>query len=168
MPGLVEPNFNIPWSDSQVPFSGTLARAAQGMPAVNGGDGTFAPVMVDKIGRVVTTGNNIRTLCLTGYIATATTTATVFSPAPITGTFQDLSGLFITTNGTTSATLTISDGSKTVMVVHYPNASSAPSVPFAVDFTPPLSQSISATSWTLQASSSANTYFVTSQFVEGV
>ena len=170
MPGSVEPNFNIPWSDSQVPFSGILARNAQGMPSVNGGDGSYAPVMTDKIGRVVTAGNNIRTLCLNSFNIISTTSAVAISPATTSTstTFNDLAELLVTTNGSTSATISVSDGTKTVSVFHYPNAGSAPAFPLNIDFTPPLSQSVTGTQWTFTPSSSSNTYYVTTQWVQGL
>lgn len=79
--------------------------------------------------------------------------------------FSDLVSLIITTPNAAAATLTISDGNKTVMVLNYPNAAAAPSAPFV--FTPdcPIEQSGAGNAaWTLTASVNASGFNVTAQF----
>jgi hypothetical protein len=82
-------------------------------------------------------------------------------------TYRDICGFTIsTTNSAAAATLTISDGTKTVMVLNYPNAAAVPSQPLDCDFDPPLQQSTPNQPWTITASVNANGYQVNVQFVE--
>lgn len=79
--------------------------------------------------------------------------------------YRDLASLTITTVGTSVATVTISDGNKTVMVLNYPNTAAAPGSPLLLTFDPPIQQSGNGNAaWTITPS--ANAYNVTAQFVE--
>lgn len=76
-----------------------------------------------------------------------------------------LIGLVITTPNAAAATLTLRDVTAGVAraIFDYPNAASAPSVPFVVMFDPPLS-STKNQAWTIQASAAAAAVHVLALF----
>lgn len=80
--------------------------------------------------------------------------------------YRHLVSLIITTINAAAGTLTVSDGTKTVLVLNYPNAASAPTVPISLRFPFPLSQSQPNAAWTITASANASGYSVTAQYVE--
>jgi hypothetical protein len=81
--------------------------------------------------------------------------------------FRDMVCLTVTTTNAAAATLTISDGTATPMVLNYPNAASAPTTPMQLFFDPPLQQTgLGNLAWTLTASVNASGFNVTAQFVE--
>ncbi len=75
-----------------------------------------------------------------------------------------LTGLVISTTGTTAGTLTIRDSiSGTIRtVIDFPNSAAAPGAPFTLpkEF-PGIFQSAPSKDWTVQASTAANTYHIT-------
>lgn len=81
-------------------------------------------------------------------------------------TYRDICGITITTPNAAAGTLTISDGTKTVAVLNYPNAAVAPADPLDFDFDPPWQQSVANQAWTITASVNASGYNVNVQFVE--
>lgn len=81
-------------------------------------------------------------------------------------TYRDIAGFTVSTSNAAAGTLTISDGTKNVMVLNYPNAAVAPSQPLDCDFDPPLQQSNPNQAWTITASVNASGYNVNVQFVE--
>lgn len=72
-----------------------------------------------------------------------------------------LEQLIVTTVDAAIATLTLRDSTAgtTRAIFDYPNAASAPGVPFVVNFSPPLYQAVNA-AWTLQASANATSMHV--------
>lgn len=79
-----------------------------------------------------------------------------------------LQALVITTVNAAVGTLTLRSGTAgpTRMVIDYPNAASAPSTPFTIDFDPPLEQDTGKNNnWTIQASANASNYKVTATWV---
>ena len=80
--------------------------------------------------------------------------------------YRHLVSLLITTINAVAGTLTISDGSKTVAVINYPNAALAPGAPFVFQPTFPLEQSGPNAAWTITPSVNASGYNVTAQYVE--
>ncbi len=80
--------------------------------------------------------------------------------------FRHLASLIITTTNAAASTLTISDGTKTVAVINYPNAALAPGAPFVFEPTFPVEQSVANAAWTLTPSANASGYNVTAQYVE--
>lgn len=76
-----------------------------------------------------------------------------------------LIGLIITTPNAAAATLTLRDSTagNTRAIFDYPNAASAPSVPFIAMFDPPLS-STKNQAWTIQASAAAAAIHITALF----
>lgn len=81
-------------------------------------------------------------------------------------TYRDIVGISVTTTNAAAGTLTISDGTKNVLVVNYPNAAAAPGQPLDFDYDPPLQQSLPNAAWTITASVNASGYNVNVQFVE--
>jgi hypothetical protein len=161
-------NFLTPANDGMVSPGAVFGRGATAMPTPATSDGQVIGAMVDNIGRSVQTGSNIRTLCVTSTATVTTSAAVVLMPAASTATFNDLSGLFITTQSAAIATIAISDGNNTLLILDYPNAASAPTAPIVIDFTPPLSQSVAATAWMITCSTvGGKSYHVTAQFVQG-
>jgi hypothetical protein len=161
------PNFDIPLSDSQITNCDILARAAVLGNPTAATDGAVVPVMADKLGRVVTAGTQIRTLCGAQYTSYTGTAAVTIVAAGAAGVFNDLSGLIITTTNAAAATLTFSDGNGTRFVLDYPNTAAVPNVPLVVDFTPPLSQVGAAAAWTMTASANSGAFKVTAQYIQG-
>jgi hypothetical protein len=99
--------------------------------------------------------------------AVAGTGAVTFLPASGNATiYRDIASLTITTPNAAAATLTISDGNKTVAIFNYPDAAAAPSAPFIVTFDTPLAQSLPNKAWTITASVNASGFNVTTQYVE--
>lgn len=92
--------------------------------------------------------------------------ATIVPASGVSTQFRDLSGLVVTTANAAAATLTVSDGTKTVGVFNYPNAASAPSSPLALFFDPPMQQSVANAGWTLTASVNASNFNVTALYAE--
>lgn len=82
------------------------------------------------------------------------------------GSFRDLLSLVITTTNAVAGTLTISDGTKTVFVLNFPDAALAPGAPLVVLLQQPIQQTTSNTAWTITASANASGYNVTAQFCE--
>jgi len=80
--------------------------------------------------------------------------------------YRDIASLTITTPNAAAATLTLSDGNKTVGVYDYPDAALAPGAPLVVTFDTPLAQSLPNKNWTLTASVNASGFNVTTQYVE--
>ncbi len=80
--------------------------------------------------------------------------------------YRHLVALLITTINAAAGTLTISDGSKTVAVINYPNAALAPAAPFVFEPNFPLEQSSPNAAWTITPSVNASGYNVTAQYVE--
>ena len=82
--------------------------------------------------------------------------------------YRDLVGLVITTVNAAIATLTISDGNKTVFVLDYPNAASAPSYPLELLFCDiPVQQSGNGNAaWTITPSVNGTSFHITAQWVE--
>lgn len=81
--------------------------------------------------------------------------------------YRDLVSLVVTTINAAAATLTVSDGTKTVAVINYPNAAAAPTTPLVLQFADvPLAQSKSNAAWTVTASVNASGFNVTAQFIE--
>ena len=80
--------------------------------------------------------------------------------------YRHLVSLIITTINAVAGTLTISDGSKTVAILNYPNAASAPAVPFVFHPNFPVEQSSPNSAWTITPSANASGYNVTAQYVE--
>lgn len=81
--------------------------------------------------------------------------------------YRDLVTLVITTTNAAAATVTIKSGATTLVVLNYPNAASAPSTPFVLDFCDvPLSQPAANNAWTATASVNASGFNVTAQFIE--
>jgi len=81
--------------------------------------------------------------------------------------YRDLVSLVITTVNAAAATLTISDGTKTVMVLNYPNAASAPTTPLALQFCDvPLGQSKPNAAWTITPSANSSGFNITAQYTE--
>jgi hypothetical protein len=80
--------------------------------------------------------------------------------------YHHLVSLIITTANAVAGTLTISDGSKTVAILNYPNAASAPAVPLVFQPTFPVEQSSPNLAWTITPSANASGYNVTAQYVE--
>jgi len=81
--------------------------------------------------------------------------------------YRDLVSLVITTQNAAAATLTISDGTKTVYVVDFPNAAVAPSYPFILNFADvPIQQSKANQPWQMTPSANAGTFRVTAQYAE--
>ena len=98
-------------------------------------------------------------------LTSGTGAQTIINASGINFRYRDLVSLTITTTGATAATLTISDGNKTVLVINYPNAALAPGSPAQVTFDPPIQQSGNGNAaWTVTPS--ANAYNITAQFVE--
>jgi hypothetical protein len=101
--------------------------------------------------------------------AVAGTGAVAIVPASGTANvFRDLAGLIISTVNTAIAALTISDGSKAVMVLNYPNVvATAQFAPFVALFDPPIQQSGNGNAaWTLTASVNGVSFNVTAQWIE--
>lgn len=80
--------------------------------------------------------------------------------------YRHLVALIITTINAVAATLTISDGTKTVAVINYPNAALAPAEPFVFQPTFPIEQSSPNAAWTITPSVNASGFNVTAQYVE--
>jgi len=80
--------------------------------------------------------------------------------------FRHLISLTVTTPNAAAATLTLSDGNKTVGVFNYPNAASAPTTPLNIFFDPPLQQSKANAAWTITASVNASGFNCTAQYTE--
>jgi hypothetical protein len=80
--------------------------------------------------------------------------------------YRDIVGITITTVNVQAGTLTFSDGTKTVMVVDFPDSAAAPSAPLDFDYDPPLQQSVANQAWTVTASVNATNYHVNVQFIE--
>lgn len=99
---------------------------------------------------------------------TGTGSVTIIAASGTNNRYRDLVGLTVTTINSAAATLTISDGTKTVFVLNYPNAASAPGTPLVIQFDPPIQQSnIGNAAWTATAAAvNASGYNVTAQFVE--
>jgi hypothetical protein len=100
-------------------------------------------------------------------IASGTSETTIVTADP--SFRRNLTGLIITTPNAAIATLTLRDatGGTTVAILDYPNAASAPSTPFVVNFDPPLQQTAKNNNWTLQASVAAAAIHITACFVTG-
>lgn len=100
-------------------------------------------------------------------IASGTTETTIVTADP--NFRRNLVGLVITTINAVAATLTLRDGTggTTRAILDYPNAASAPSVPFNVTFDPPLQQTLQNNNWTLQASAAAGAIHIVASFVTG-
>lgn len=80
--------------------------------------------------------------------------------------YCDLVSLIVTTVNAAAGTLTVSDGSKTVLVLNYPNAALAPGTPMVLNFCDvPLEQSKPNAAWTITASVNGTSYNVTAQYV---
>lgn len=80
--------------------------------------------------------------------------------------YRDIVSLVITTPNAAAATLTLSDGSKTVGVYDYPDAAVAPGAPLVITFDTPLAQSKANQAWTITASVNASGFNVTAQYTE--
>lgn len=80
--------------------------------------------------------------------------------------YRDIASLTITTPNAAAATLTLSDGNKTVAIYNYPDAALAPATPLVVPFDPPLAQSLPNKAWTITASVNASGFNVTTQYLE--
>lgn len=80
--------------------------------------------------------------------------------------FRDVVSLTITTPNAAAATLTLSDGNKTVGVYDYPDGAVAPAAPLVITFDTPLAQSLPNKNWTITASANISGYNVTTQYVE--
>jgi hypothetical protein len=91
---------------------------------------------------------------------------TIISASGNAARYRHLVSLTITTTNAAAATLTISDGSKTVAVINYPNAALAPAAPFVFEPTFPIEQSSANAAWTITPSANASGYNVTAQYVE--
>lgn len=99
--------------------------------------------------------------------AVAGTGAVTIIPASGNGArYRHLVALIVTTTNAAAGTLTVSDGTKTVLVLNYPNAASAPGVPISLRLSFPLEQTAPNTAWTVTASANASGYNVTAQYVE--
>lgn len=80
--------------------------------------------------------------------------------------YRHLVSLLITTANAAAATLTISDGTKTIAVLNYPNAAVAPGSPFVFHPNFPIEQNVPNLAWTLTPSANASGFNVTAQYVE--
>ena len=81
--------------------------------------------------------------------------------------YRDLVGLVITTTNAAAATITISDGTKTVLVLNYPASAAVPTVPLVVSFGDvPLAQSVGNAAWTATVSANASGVNVSAQYQE--
>jgi len=81
--------------------------------------------------------------------------------------YRDIASLTITTINAALATLTISDGNKTVAIFNYPNSTTLPpGAPFVITFDTPLAQSLPNKAWTITASVNASGFNVTTQYIE--
>lgn len=80
--------------------------------------------------------------------------------------YRHLASLLITTTGTAATTLTLSDGTKTVAVINYPDAAAVPGSPFIWQPSDLIAQSAPNAAWTITPSANTNTYNVTVQYVE--
>lgn len=99
--------------------------------------------------------------------ATGTTAVTIIPASGDALVYRDLAALVITTINAAAATLTISDGTKTVAVLNYPNAALAPGAPLVIPFGDvPLPQSVGNLAWTITANVNASGFQVTAQWVE--
>jgi hypothetical protein len=111
------------------------------------------------------------TLTNSRQIATTVSGTGAVSILPASGNsliYRDLVGITIsTTNAAAAGTLTLSDGTRTAMVIDYPNTSTAaPQAPIDFDFDPPLQQSVANQAWTITASANAGNYHVNAQYIE--
>lgn len=98
----------------------------------------------------------------------ATTGATSILPASgDSKVYRDLVSLVITSTNAAAATLTITDGTKTVFVLNYPNAAVAPGQAMVLQFNDiPVQQSRGNLAWLLTASANASGFNVTAQYAE--
>lgn len=81
--------------------------------------------------------------------------------------YRDLTSIIVTTPNAAAATLTLSDGSKTVAVFNYPNSANAPGSPLALSFDPPIEQAGNGNAaWTITASVNASGFNVTAGYLE--
>jgi hypothetical protein len=81
--------------------------------------------------------------------------------------YRDLVSLVITTANAAAATLTISDGTKTVFILDYPDAALAPGTPLQLEFCDvPIAQSKPNTSWTITPSVNGTNFHITAQYTE--
>lgn len=109
-------------------------------------------------------GQNILPVIQTN--ATGTGAVTIIPASGRSNAFRHLVALIITTVNAAIATLTISDGTKTVAVLNYPNAASAPGTPFVFQPNFPIEQSAANAAWTITASVNASGFNVTAQYVD--
>ena len=80
--------------------------------------------------------------------------------------YRDLVGLIVTTALATAGTLTLSDGTKTVAVLNFPDAALAPQHPLVIPMGDmPLPQSVANAVWQITASQTG-VYNVTAIWVE--
>lgn len=99
--------------------------------------------------------------------ASGTGSVTIIPASQLNFRYRDLVSLVITTVNAVAATLTISDGNKTQLVINYPNAAAAPGTPLNLQFNPPIEQSGNGnTAWTVTASANASGFNVTAQYTE--
>lgn len=98
--------------------------------------------------------------------AAGTGATSIIAASGNSGDYCDLVSLVITTTNAVAATLTISDGGKTVFVLNYPNAASAPTTPLILNFCDvPVQQSKANSAWTITPSANASGFNVTAQYV---
>lgn len=99
-------------------------------------------------------------------VGAVTTEQTIVTANPLSR--RNLTGLVITTVNAAVCNSTLRDGTGGLIraVWTYPNAATAPSSPFVVNFDPPLQQSSINSNWTIQASASVTAYNVTAMFVD--
>lgn len=80
---------------------------------------------------------------------------------------RDLVSLIITTANAAACVITISDGTKTVLTLNYPNAASAPGTPLVIQFCDvPLQQTAGNLAWTITCSVNASGFNVNAQYAE--
>jgi hypothetical protein len=80
--------------------------------------------------------------------------------------YRHLVSLIITTLNAAVATITISDGSKTVAVLNFPSTAAVPTQPFVFQPTNPIAQSQPNLAWTMTVSANTGGCEVTAQYVE--
>jgi hypothetical protein len=96
-----------------------------------------------------------------------TSATTIINASGVNFRYRDLASLTITTPNAAASVITVSDGTKTVLVLNYPNAAAAPASALQIAFEPPLQQSGNGNAaWTFTPSVNASGYNVTAQYVE--